>query len=317
MEEKTVKPLTILIDGDLAIFSICAACEYGQEPQDVNFGDITRAIDGKMDYLMSRVGATERRIFLTDSYNFRTTVMEEYKANRKDVWRPYHLKNAQAYVRAVYDAESVVGLEADDLMAMNQKLDGSTIIATIDKDLLQVPGLHYKWETQHKGEEFIEVDKFGELVLTVKVKESKGKVTKTKDVSGKGAIFFCHQLLIGDGTDGVIGCGKEVESTYKTGANAGKTRTLRKGVGEVSSYEILKDVKSYGEGLTKVIAEYKKVHGADWEKHLQRNGRALYMTKVMKSNELCQNMIKLWNWTSKETHWLNLDTKEITVVKNG
>lgn len=306
MTENVVKPLTILIDGDLAIFSICAAVEYGREPEDVNFSDIIRAIDGKMDYLMSRTGATSRRIFLTDKYNFRTTVMEEYKANRDGVWRPYHLKNAQAYVRAAFDAESVVGLEADDLMAMNQKLDGSTIIATIDKDLLQVPGRHYKWETQHRGEEFIDVDKFGGLTLTCK---PKGK-TIEKDVKGTGALFFCHQLLIGDGTDGVIGCGVTVDRVYASGKKAGQPYQRREGVGAVTSYELLKNVQSYSEGLQKVIAEYKKVFGKDWERNLQRNGRALYMTKIMVPNGKGENCIKLWNWTSKEQHWLNLSTRQ-------
>lgn len=301
------KPLTLLVDGDLMIFSIAAACEYGHDPQDVNFNDIIRAIDGKIGYLQSRTGATELRIFLTDKYNFRTTVMEEYKANRADVWRPYHLKNAQAYVRAVYDAESVVGLEADDLLAMNQKQDGSTMIATIDKDLLQVPGLHYKWETQHRGEEFVDVDKFGSLTL---IEKPKGK-TVEKDVKGTGAIFFCHQLLIGDGTDGVIGCGTKVTKVYASGKKIGQEYERRQGVGEVTSYELLNGVKSYGEGLTKVINEYKKVFGDKWEENLQRNGRALYMTKVMEVNEKGENCIKLWNWTPKEEFWLNLETKEI------
>lgn len=315
MEEKIVKPLTLLVDGDLAIFSICAAVEYGQDPADVNFGDITRAIDGKLEYLKSRTGATDMRIFLTSSYNFRTTVMEEYKGNRKEVWRPYHLKNAQAYVAAVYDAESQLGLEADDLLALNQKTDGSTIIATIDKDLLQVPGRHYKWETQHKGEEFIEVDKFGQLVLHVKEKMTpKGKTTK-KDVSGTGAIFFCHQLLIGDSTDGVIGCGVEVETVFKTGAKAGQAKIARKGVGELTSYELLKDAKSYREGLTTVIKEYKKVFGDDWERNLQRNGRALFMTRQIEFDaQKDQAIIKLWNWTPATEYFLNLNTKEVTSV---
>lgn len=311
--EEVVAPIlgerTLLLDGDLAIFSICAACEYGAEEGAVNFNDIARAIDGKFKFLQNRVGASKMRVFLTDSYNFRTTIMEEYKANRDDVWRPYHLKNAQAYVRAYFDAESVVGLEADDLMAIHQKTDGTTIIATIDKDLLQLAGDHYKWETQHAGEEFITVSGFGDLRV---IEKKSGKTTK-KEVKGQGPIFFCHQLLIGDGTDGVIGCGVRESVQVKTGAKAGEWKEKRVGVGAVTSYELLKKTTSYKEALQKVILEYKKVFGDKWEHNLLRNGRALFMTRKM-VEENGENLIRLWHWRGVENvEWLNLSTKELVV----
>lgn len=311
-EEKATPTLgerTLLVDGDLAIFSICAACEYGAEEGTVNFQDIARAIDGKFEFLKNRTGASKMRVFLTDSYNFRTTVMEEYKMNRDDVWRPYHLKNAQAYVRAYYDAESVVGLEADDLLAMNQKTDGSTIIATIDKDLLQLAGEHYKWETQHAGEEFISVSGHGHLQL---IEKKAGKQTK-KTVKGIGPVFFCHQLLIGDSTDGVIGCGKREQVQVKTGAKAGEWKEKRKGVGAITSYELLSKTSTYSEALQIVIREYKKVFGDSWEENLLKNGRALFMTRKM-VEENGENLIRLWHWKGvQQVEWLNLTTKQMVV----
>jgi 5'-3' exonuclease len=50
-----------------------------------------------------------------------------------------------------WNAYECVGFEADDMCGVEQKEDGSTCIVAIDKDLLQVPGLHYSWPIIRKN----------------------------------------------------------------------------------------------------------------------------------------------------------------------
>ena len=69
------------------------------------------------------------------------------------------------------------GYEADDALGMESR-QKNTIICSIDKDLLQLPGIHYNFVRR----EVKEVDDFS------------------------GAVSFYTQLLCGDPTDNIRGC---------------------------------------------------------------------------------------------------------------
>jgi 5'-3' exonuclease len=61
-------------------------------------------------------------------------------------------------------------LEADDAMGIHQDKDGNeTVIASLDKDMLMIPGLHYQWafgtSKWQKDEKFIEQTNLGGLRL--------------------------------------------------------------------------------------------------------------------------------------------------------
>lgn len=273
----------LLVDGDLVVYSICAAAEYGQELSDVNFASILSAIDNKLMFMKARTESEKVRVFFSGKNNFRFDIMPEYKAHRRDKERPYYLPQAMEYVNAKWDAETVEGLEADDLMCMNQNRDGTTCIATIDKDMLQCQGWHYRWETPHRGEEFIFVDNVGKLECTI---NDKG-VSK---ISGYGPLFLCWQLLTGDTTDNVMGCGVKVTKVRKSGKNAGEEYESRDGVGAVKAYDLLAHCKSYAEGMQVVRNQYIVMFGDDWEVELLKQGRCLYMTTRMVDGKL-----QLWH----------------------
>lgn len=88
------------------------------------------------------------RGFLTGHGNFREQVATilPYKGNRPER-KPKYYKEIQQYMRDVHDAEIIHGREADDALASAQwaAKDKSTIICSIDKDLLSVPGWNYNW----------------------------------------------------------------------------------------------------------------------------------------------------------------------------
>ena len=266
----------LLIDGDLLVFSSCAAVEYGRTPEEYTLQEILTNIEGRIAAMKRRLRARHVRIFFTAKDNFRYRILSTYKANRKEAWLPESLEAAKSHIMTMFNGEMMPGLEADDLLAINQKLDGSTIIATIDKDIPQVRGMHYRWETQHKGEAVFEVSGNGELK-----KEIHNKKTK---ITGNGVRFFCYQLLIGDPTDGVMGCGKLVQKVYKTGAKAGEGYEKREGVGPVGAFEQLEYAITYQRCMEIVIANYKHVFGDDWEDMLVKNGRCLFMTTKLRDD---------------------------------
>lgn len=132
-----------LIDQDL----LCYRCAASAENDDLNIA--LYRIDELLDNILNKTGATSYRAFLTGPNNFRKQIYPEYKANRTQP-KPKHLKDLQEYSLEKLSAEyAPETLEADDALAINQTDD--TIICSLDKDLLQVPGKHFSWEINGKG----------------------------------------------------------------------------------------------------------------------------------------------------------------------
>jgi len=106
-------------------------------------------LDEYVDELRDDLGADRVVMCLSDpDTNWRHTVMPAYKANRAPEARPELWAPIRRYITDQYETWLRPGLEADDVMgilATNPKIiqDSEKIIATIDKDLKQVPGLFY------------------------------------------------------------------------------------------------------------------------------------------------------------------------------
>jgi DNA polymerase-1 len=132
-----------LIDQDL----LCYRCAASAENDDL--GIALYRIDELLDNILNKTQASSYRAFLTGPNNFRKQIYPEYKANRVAP-KPRHLKDLQEYSLEKLSAEfAPESLEADDALAIYQTDD--TIICSLDKDLLQVPGKHFSWEINGKG----------------------------------------------------------------------------------------------------------------------------------------------------------------------
>lgn len=319
----------------MVAFSHSAAEEYGKESEDINFAKIQMSMDSKMEFIARRVQATDVITLISGDNNFRHTIDPNYKANRDGVWRPENLKNAKAYLMANWDGLIVDGLEADDVIAcmaryhyelelgkrgkvrkmifkgLQDQYD-EVYIATLDKDMGQItkssPELNsakifmYRWETQHQGEKITPLEGFGELKCIIK---QSGK-NKKKEIKGYGPKFFLWQLLTGDSTDGIMGCGVSEKRIYKTGAKAGQEYEKRVGIGAVEAYELLANVANYSEGLKVVINQYILRFAEDWEKMLLLNGRMLYMaTRVYEDNT-----VNMWHYNPSIKDRISLKTLE-------
>jgi len=169
-----------LIDMDLVCFRCASSAEQDDE------GIAIYRLNELLDQILTKTEATSYRAFLTGKRNFRKDIYPEYKANRKAP-KPIHLDACRDYAMQNLNAELAPdGLEADDALGINQT--DSTIICTLDKDLLQVPGKHFSWEISGKG--WMRPDKF---------------VDQTEL---EGYRLFYQQCLKGDTSDNVKGIEK-------------------------------------------------------------------------------------------------------------
>jgi len=117
-------------------------------------------------------------VFLTGKGNFRFELVDNYKANRIGVERPIHLQAIRDHMVENWGAVVSEGEEADDLIGIRATQIGPyAVVASIDKDMLQIPCIHYNlW-----------------------------KKTWTKVSEWDGLLFFYEQILTGDKADNIIG----------------------------------------------------------------------------------------------------------------
>lgn len=271
---------TALIDGDLLFYAIAAAAEYGVDPETIDMNEVYHSMEVRAANVTADAGCLKRRIFLTGS-NFRYFIASDYKGNRKETWRPSILPQVRSFAELFMGAEVIEGLEADDAMAMFQAPD--TVICTIDKDLLQVPGLHFQWE--HSGKE-------AQLIL----QDSQTAMNR-----------LYIQLLTGDSTDNIMGCGIKQTMVYKTGAKAGQEYEKRVGIGPKKAEQLLAECHTEEEKQALCLAEYNKVFGEG--KGLMKMIQAARLVHMVR--EMDGDYIKLWTPIGMEDCWMNRKTGEM------
>lgn len=126
-----------LLDGDIVAYRVAAASEDTDEEICI------LRCDKLVEDILYATSATDYKVFISGKDNFRKVLYPEYKANRKDKPLPKHLNLCKTYLIEHHNAIRAHGCEADDLLGINQTED--TVICSIDKDLLQVPGTHYNF----------------------------------------------------------------------------------------------------------------------------------------------------------------------------
>lgn len=181
--------VTALIDGDISAFRCAAVSEDTDEEICI------LRLDKQIRDILYSIDAGSYEIYLTGSNNFRKEIYPEYKANRKDKPLPKWLNACREYLVTNWNARVTDGCEADDILGCKQTEE--TVICSIDKDLLQIPGRHFNFV---KMEEFFQTE-FG------------------------GLKHFYEQLLKGDRSDnvpGVAGIGEKKASRLLEGCETEK-----------------------------------------------------------------------------------------------
>lgn len=169
----------VLIDGDIIAYRASFATQDGMPHE------ATQKADDLIEYIWEKTidipfpSADEYHVYLTGKGNFRTEIGKSapYKGNRKSE-RPIHLDTVRWHLQEKYPCTMSEGEEADDLIAIKAtELGPDTVIASIDKDFMQVPCRHFNF----LKDEWREVDEF------------------------QGLRFFYSQILTGDAVDNIVG----------------------------------------------------------------------------------------------------------------
>jgi len=131
-----------LIDGDIILYSTAFSCEQEQD-----WKEVQKKIHNVISELVEQTGSKLYIGFLQGVNNFRTQVDASgtpYKGNRKSE-KPFWFYNIKNYLQEVYNFKLVDGMETDDALSILQHriTHVPTIICSVDKDLIQVPGNHY------------------------------------------------------------------------------------------------------------------------------------------------------------------------------
>jgi hypothetical protein len=164
--------------------------------------------------LRGLAGAEHVHLHLTPSTSnkggrYDIAALKEYQGNRVDKPKPRYLGIMREWLAKRYQGTLHQFCEADDGMssaqyaAIAQGNRNLSIIASKDKDLNMVPGLHLNWDTGQITDTWNEEDEddFGHVAL-VEHKMPSGSV---KLLKGFGQKFFWAQMLIGDAADNISG----------------------------------------------------------------------------------------------------------------
>ena len=278
-------PRLVLVDGDIVINKACFAAETrwyqvtGQEEEyprkfkykrdaDKHAKELTNAeilkckdvlplpmIRNIADQIINGIkkgsNCEELKIIVgppSGSLTFRheAATILPYKGNRDPSDRPEHLGEIRQYLIEKYKAAVAHDMETDDLLGIIQCAEEGTAIASIDKDLLQIPGLHYNINSK----DFILASDPGMLSL--------GRSSNNKLVlKGYGYKWFCTQMLMGDAVDNIP---KPV-----------------KGIGPKKGYELMHEAEEPADMWKVVEATYENSSGVSIEENatllwILRNG---------------------------------------------
>lgn len=248
-----------LLDSDVLVYECGFAAETawkGEHPGVTDpppFDKCAQLLDNRIANICAIVESTMPPIlFLTGKQNFRYAIAKRtpYKARAGN--KPFHYKNIIAYIKGKYDYRIVEGLEADDLMAIEQtSRPEETIICTRDKDLRSVPGWHYGWELGNQPQFVPErVSHLGAITLS----------NDRKKIKGTGLLFFYSQCLTGDTVDSIPGLPN---------------------CGAVKAYKALSAATTEEEAFRSVLSAYQVSYGETAAIELLEQGRLLHMTREL------------------------------------
>lgn len=170
-----------IIDADQAVYAACYST------QGKAFSKTSSLFDFRMEQITRTCRADSMTVVLGGAGNFREeiAITKPYKGGRKNE-KPEDFLKLRDYVQSEYPVEIQDGLEADDVCAIlvtegyvSDPSGLDKILVSPDKDLLQVPGLHFNPLKPENG------------VFLVDEEEAHW--------------FFCQQLLSGDSTDNIPG----------------------------------------------------------------------------------------------------------------
>ena len=262
MSEEIVRKRIALIDGDVVAYASFpnrwgssynqlggAVPTFTQEEDEAYFAAGVANYLRIISQISETVFANEVRIAMKGETNFRDRVFPEYKSRRKAIIRPVNAYVSMLRKFAVEDhkATAAEDMEADDLLRIwhgEIEAEGNLpIICSIDKDLLTIPGTHYRFPKEKNG--------------------NSGWNSKWNDNSlimvqtpWEANLFYYKQILMGDSTDSIPGL---------------------PGIGPKRAEAIIANCKSVEQLQYIVSHAYKSLMGEKWKEALILTGKLITM----------------------------------------
>ena len=248
-----------LIDGDILKYEIGFAAEakwraLSNSDNPPPFDVARELLLDRIQHICDRTNAdTEPIFFFTGATNFRNEIAKTRKYKDRKNNKPYHYDSLEAFMYGELDCKVYEGLEADDLMAIEQtNRPEETIICSRDKDLKQVPGWHFSWELGHQPQ-------FGPELVTeygyLNYRQDK------KKLEGVGEKYFYSQILTGDSIDSIPG--------------------LRR-VGGKKAFELLGAIQDSREELYKTVRDfYQSKLGDTADEALLENAQLVFLIREL------------------------------------
>ena len=263
------KSKTLILDADSLLFNAVHGCTDEDFDLDQNYTSFIKQVNSIIDSIESDGFFVDSVVycFTTCKNNFRKDLLPSYKANRKpnDTTKLVRLLRTYA-IQRLEESEDVRYddiFEADDLAAEAMRSINNGILASIDKDMLQVEGAHFNYykDKVKDDEGNIVIDRVesesGE-VLFLPRKKFRGWSYTTKN---EGFRLLMHQLLVGDNSDnikGALGIGdKKAEKLLNGKSKFGMLRAVY----EAYSIPCIKDLTFIDFWQQTTPAKYKKHKG--------------------------------------------------------
>lgn len=186
-----------------------------------SINDARTVVDNLISDILDTIGVQDHIIVCgpdSGTITWRHELYPEYKANRGE--KPVLFKDVRDYVLSKHQSFKCPLVETDDMLGvLSEDYKHTSIIASIDKDLLQLPCYHYNIDTKHIYN--------GNVSRLWIEKLPSG----SKKLRGTGEIWFFAQMLLGDKVDNI--------------------KPPKKGCGDVFVYNIL--LKAYASSSDKDI----------------------------------------------------------------
>lgn len=189
--------MMLLIDADVTCYGAAEHAETEIRWDEDTFsiyGDLEKAkksFKHRLETYQQLTGIEEFKLTFTHGTNFRKALNPDYKGGRKR--KPVGYGALKEWAIETYPSFMKDGLEADDCLGiLATKFAGRTVIVTVDKDLLTIPGKMFRLNARGDAGEWHET------------------------TEQEGWFRFLSQAISGDKTDGYDG----IEGMGKVKADA-------------------------------------------------------------------------------------------------
>src|SRR3546814_272502 len=138
--------MVVLVDADVLVYR----SGWGSKG---DFIQNVELLDSFLQSIYDKVNATDSKLILSGTTNFRKEIDPNYKSSRKESSRPRYYKELREYCINELGAVLSVDCEADDVLGTLQ--GEGTVLTSNDKDFLQIPGYHYRLKKDWSDNELI------------------------------------------------------------------------------------------------------------------------------------------------------------------